>query len=159
MIILGIDPGSIVCGYAVIETYKRKILAAGSDSIALDKNLSFHKKLQKIYDEICSVIEEFNPDQIAVESIFFGKNVRSAITLGHVRGVILLATAKYNKELFEYTPREIKNSVVGNGNATKEQVKFMVKKILDMKVDPKTYDAADALAVALCHFNKNKWNL
>ena len=159
MIILGIDPGSIICGYAVVETQKRQILAAGSDSIKLDKNLPFYKKLQKIYEEICSVIEEFNPDHVAIESIFFGKNVRSAIMLGHVRGVILLATAKYDKELFEYSPREIKNSVVGNGNATKEQVKFMVKKILDMKVDPKTYDAADALATALCHFNKYKWNL
>lgn len=156
---MGIDPGSIVCGYAVVETQKRQILAAGSDSIKLDKNLPFYKKLQKIYKEICSVIEEFNPDHVAIESIFFGKNVRSAIMLGHVRGVILLATAKYDKELFEYSPREIKNSVVGNGNATKEQVKFMVKKILDMKVDPKTYDAADALAAALCHFNKYKWNL
>ena len=159
MIILGIDPGSIVCGYAVVEIQKRQILAAGSDSIKLDKNLPFYKKLQKIYEEICSVIEEFNPDHVAIESIFFGKNVRSAIMLGHVRGVILLAAAKYDKKLFEYSPREIKNSVVGNGNATKEQVKFMVKKILVMKVYPKTYDAADALATALCHFNKYKWNL
>ena len=156
MIILGIDPGSINCGYSVLEVEKRQILAAGCGTIKLGNILALEKKIDIIYNKICDVIEEYKPQHIAIESIFFGKNVKSAIILGHVRGVILLAASQFGLNLFEYSPREVKNSVVGHGNASKEQVKYMVKKILDMKVNPKTYDEADALAVALCHFNKIK---
>jgi len=156
LIILGVDPGSINCGYSIIEVQKRQIVAAGCGTIKAGNVLALNKKIELIYDEICNVIETYKPQHVAIESIFFGKNVRSAIILGHVRGVILLAASKFDLKLFEYSPREIKNSVVGNGNASKEQVKYMVSKILDMKVEPQTYDEADALAVALCHFNKYK---
>ncbi len=156
MIILGVDPGSINCGYSILEIQKRKILAAGCGVIKLGNKISLDKKIDIIYNKICDVIEEYKPQDIAIESIFFGKNVRSAIVLGHVRGVILLAASQYNLNLYEYSPREVKRSVVGNGNASKKQVRYMVIKLLDMKVNPKTYDEADALAVALCHFNKQK---
>jgi len=93
-----------------------------------------------------------------VETIFYGKNIKSAFTLGHARGVAMLAIAQHNIPITEYSPREVKKSVVGNGNASKEQVEYMVQKILKLKNKPKTEDAADALAIALCHFNKNKFN-
>ena len=156
MIILGVDPGSINCGYSILEVQKRQIIAAGCGVIKLGNKISLDKKIDIIYNKICDVIEEYKPQDIAIESIFFGKNVRSAIVLGHVRGVILLAASQYNLNLYEYSPREVKRSVVGNGNASKKQVRYMVIKLLDMKVNPKTYDEADALAVALCHFNKQK---
>lgn len=156
MIILGIDPGSINCGYSILEVEKRQIIAAGSGTIKVGNILALNKKIEIIYNKICDVIEQYKPNHIAIESIFFGKNVRSAIVLGHVRGVILLAASQFNLKLFEYSPREVKRSVVGNGNASKTQVKYMVSKILEMKLQPKTYDEADAIAVALCHFNKYK---
>lgn len=156
MIILGIDPGSINCGYSILEVQKRQIIAAGCGTVKAGNVRPLNEKIELIYNKICEVIKNYQPEHIAIESIFFGKNVRSAIILGHVRGVILLAASQFGLKLFEYSPREIKNSVVGNGNASKEQVKYMVTKILDMKVEPKTYDEADALAIALCHFNKYK---
>jgi len=93
----------------------------------------------------------------AVESIFYGKNIKSAFTLGHARGVILLALAQHNIPIAEYSPKEIKRSVVGNGNASKEQVEYMVKKMLKMEDDFISHDASDALAIAICHYNKEKF--
>jgi len=103
------------------------------------------------------IITEYKPDIAVVETIFYGKNIKSAFTLGHARGVIILALAKHNIEIAEYSPREVKKSVVGNGNASKEQVEYMVQKILNLSTKPKTEDAADALAIALCQFNKNRF--
>ena len=103
------------------------------------------------------IIAEYKPDIAVVETIFYGKNIKSAFTLGHARGVIILALAQHNIEIEEYSPREVKKSVVGNGNASKEQVEYMVQKILNLDNKPETQDAADALAIALCQFNKNKF--
>ena len=159
MIILGIDPGSINCGYGILQIEKRRIVAAGCDVVQVNPTLSLPIRLLKIYDEISKVIAEYNPDIAAVESIFYGKNIKSAFTLGHARGVILLSLAKAGIPIEEYSPREVKKSVVGNGNASKEQVEYMVKKIINLKKSPKTQDATDALAVALCQFNKIRFSM
>jgi len=157
LIIIGIDPGSKFCGYGIIEIQQNRILAAGCDVIKIKQSLSFPEKLSVVYTEIKQIIEKYKPDIAAVESIFYGKNIKSAFILGHVRGVILLALAEQNIEVSEYSPREVKKSVVGNGNASKEQVQYMVRKILKLNLEKQSEDAMDALAVALCQFNKEKF--
>ena len=121
-------------------------------------SLPLAERLVTVYTEIKKIIEEYKPDLAAVESIFYGKNIRSAFSLGHVRGVILLILAENKIKITEFSPREVKKSVVGNGNASKEQVKFMVGKFLGIEIDKKTQDAADALANALCLYNKIRFH-
>ncbi|MCF7858975.1 MAG: crossover junction endodeoxyribonuclease RuvC [Candidatus Cloacimonetes bacterium] len=158
MIILGIDPGSRNVGYGILQIQKRTILAAGCDTINVNSKLEIPQRLVEIYSEINKVLKEYKPEVAAIETIFYGKNIKSAFTLGHARGVIMLALAQQEIEIAEYTPREVKKSVVGNGNASKDQVEYMVQKILNLNSKPKSQDAADALAIALCHFNRNKFN-
>ena len=157
MIILGIDPGSYNVGYGILHVEKRKIIAAGCDTIAINSKLQLAERLVQIHLGMNKIIAEYKPDIAVVETIFYGKNIKSAFTLGHARGVIILTLAQHNIEIVEYSPREVKKSVVGNGNASKEQVGYMVQKILNLSTKPKTEDAADALAIALCQFNKNKF--
>ncbi|HHE37729.1 MAG TPA: crossover junction endodeoxyribonuclease RuvC [Candidatus Cloacimonetes bacterium] len=157
MIIIGVDPGSKYCGYGIIEVQKNRILAAGCDVIKIKQSFTFPEKLTVVYTEIKQIIAKYKPDIAAVESIFYGKNIKSAFILGHVRGVILLALAEQNIKVLEYSPREIKRSVVGNGNASKEQVQYMVQKILNLNLENRSEDAMDALAIALCQFNKERF--
>jgi len=159
LIILGIDPGSRYCGYGLLQTEKRKIVAAGCDRIKLKANLSLADRLAIIYEEILKLIEEYKPDVASIETIFFGKNIKSAFTLGHARGVILLPFAQKKIPIAEYSPREVKQAVVGNGNASKSQVHYMINQILGNKFDSKPEDAIDALAIAICHFNKEKFRV
>ncbi|MCF7793603.1 MAG: crossover junction endodeoxyribonuclease RuvC [Candidatus Cloacimonetes bacterium] len=159
MIILGIDPGSQNCGYGILQVEKRRIVAAGCDVIKTDTSAKLENRLTVIYENIKNVIDEYKPEIAAVETIFYGKNIKSAFTLGHARGVIMLALAQSGIQTFEYSPREVKQSVVGNGNASKEQVEFMVQKILNMDIKNKTQDATDALAIALCQFNKERFRM
>jgi crossover junction endodeoxyribonuclease RuvC len=159
LIILGIDPGSIACGYGIVQVNKRKIIAAGCDTIKLSANASLSLRLTTLYQEINKVITQYQPSMAAVESIFHGKNIKSAFVLGHARGVLMLALAEHDIPIYEYAPREIKRSVVGNGNASKEQIRYMVQQILSIDLAAASHDATDALAVALCHFNKNRWNI
>jgi crossover junction endodeoxyribonuclease RuvC len=156
LIIIGIDPGSHVCGYGILQLENNRIVAAGCDVIKIDSTLDLAERLALIYSEIDQIIDKYKPDIAAVETIFYGKNIKSAFTLGHARGAILLALAQRKIKIVEYSPREVKKSVVGNGNASKEQVEYMVKKILKIDIKPKTQDATDALANALCLFNKIK---
>ncbi len=156
MIILGIDPGSHVCGYGILQLENNRIVAAGCDVIKINPTLELAERLAVIYSEIDQIIDEYKPDIAAVETIFYGKNIKSAFTLGHARGAILLVLAQRKIKIVEYSPREVKKSVVGNGNASKEQVEYMVKKILKIDIKPETQDATDALANALCLFNKIK---
>jgi crossover junction endodeoxyribonuclease RuvC len=157
LIILGIDPGSNFCGYGILEIEKGKIVAAGCDVIKVNQSLTLAEKLREIHKVLSEVINQYKPDIAAVESIFYGKNIRSAFTLGHARGAILLALAQQDIPISEFSPREVKKSVVGNGNASKEQVQYMVQRILNLKNKPVSQDAADALAVALCQFNKERF--
>lgn len=110
-----------------------------------------------LYEEISRVINEFNPDVAAVESMFFQKHIRSIFTLGHARGVILLAIAQKGIPMIEYSPREVKKAVVGNGNASKQQVRFMIDKMLKLKAKPATDDAYDALGIAFCHHHRLRY--
>ena len=158
MRILGIDPGSQNCGYGILEIEKRKIIAAGCDVIKMKPSLPLAERLVTVYTEIKKIIEEYKPDLAAVETIFYGKNIKSAFSLGHVRGVILLILAENKIKITEFSPREVKKSVVGNGNASKEQVKFMVEKFLGIEINKKTQDATDALANALCLYNKIRFH-
>lgn len=155
--ILGIDPGSRHCGYGLLELQGRKIVAAGADVIHVDEKKPLTERLCIIYGEMKRIIAEYNPQAAAVESIFFGKNVQSVFTLGHARGVILLALAEAKVIITEYSPREIKKAVVGNGNASKQQIRYMVSQLLPLTQTKLTADAADALAIALCHYNRNRF--
>jgi crossover junction endodeoxyribonuclease RuvC len=151
MVILGVDPGTLVTGFAVIESTR-----SGFDVLACDvvKNTSEKKmpvRLKNIYDALTAVIEQWHPDEFAIETAFYGKNAQSALKIGHARGVSILAAVNREIPTAEYSPREVKRAVVGNGGASKHQVQFMVKQILKLKTVPKYYDATDALAVALCH--------
>lgn len=108
-------------------------------------------RLREIHDGICEVVERHQPDAVAVEGVFYGKNVRTAVVLGHARGAIMVAAALQNLDVAEYPPSEVKSAVVGAGRATKEQVGFMVKRLLRLREAPRPHDAADGVAVALCH--------
>ena len=157
MIILGIDPGSRYCGYGILEVEKRTILSAGSGVIKLNPKHSLQNRLRFLYDEIKKLVMEYKPQAVAVETIFYGKNIHSAFTLGHVRGVVLLALSACQSKLYEVSPREVKRAVVGNGNASKEQVFFMVNKILKNRIEIPSQDAADGLAIAICAFHQSRF--
>jgi crossover junction endodeoxyribonuclease RuvC len=156
---LGIDPGSRFCGYGLLEIEKRKIVAAGCDVIHIDERKPLNERLGILYEAIVKVLDEFNPQVAAVESMFFGKNIQGIFSLGHARGVILLALAQKQIPIFEYSPREVKKAVVGNGNASKQQIRYMVAQLLPLTKSNLTSDAADALAVAICHHNRNRISL
>ncbi len=159
MIFLGIDPGSRICGYGLLETEKRKIVAVGYDIIKLNPASALAERIEKIYEVISTVIQENNPDIVGIETIFYGKNIQSAFTLGHVRGAILLAIAQKKIAMMEFSPREVKKAVTGNGNADKQQVQYMLPKLLGVKMDNIPDDAADALAVAYALYNNEKFRM
>ena len=158
MIYLGIDPGSRNCGYGILQTEKTRIVAVSYDIIKLKSSEQLSVRIEKIYNEIFSVIERIQPNKVAIESIFYGKNIKSAFTLGHVRGAIVLAVAQHKLSVYEFSPREIKKGVTGNGNASKQQLQYMLPKILGLKSANLSEDAADALAVAFCLYNHDRYN-
>ncbi len=151
-LILGIDPGTVVTGYGVVSK-------AGGSAVSLvecgvvrtSSGEVLAVRIREIYQEVAALIARHEPSVVVVEDVFQGKNVKSALTLGHARGAILLAAALGEIPIAEYSPREIKKAVVGNGNATKDQVGFMVQQQLRLKAPPSPADAADGVAVALCH--------
>lgn len=157
MIILGFDPGIATLGYGVIEKGvkgKPKMLDYGI--ISTPKDMSLPDRLCMIEKGVKQVIEKFKPEEIAIEELFFAKNVKTAITVAHARGVTLLTAIKYCGKIFEYTPLQIKQALTGYGRAEKRQIQEMVKTFLGLKAIPKPDDAADALAVALCHAQTSK---
>ncbi len=151
MIILGIDPGLAIVGYGVVECIGNRYKAIDYGCITTDAETFFPERLKIIYDEMLSLIDKYNPDDVAMEELFFNKNVKTAIKVGQARGVEVLAAVNKGLEVYEYTPLQIKQSVVGYGRAEKRQVQEMVKLLLNLKKIPKPDDAADALAVAICH--------
>lgn len=157
--ILGIDPGSRYLGYGLIQTEKRKIISAGCDYIKIDPNKELTEKTLIVYKKINELISEYKPEKAAVETIFYGKNIKSAFILGHIRGVILLALAEKNIKAVDISPREVKKAVVGNGNASKKQVKYMIQKILQLKNKPTSEDASDGLAIAYSLYNRLLYKL
>lgn len=154
MLILGIDPGSRYCGYGLLQIEGRKVVAAGCEVIDISRTKDLSERLALLHTSISEVITEYKPEVAAVETMFFNKHVQSIFTLGHARGVLLLALAQNGVGLVEYSPREIKKAIVGNGNAGKQQVRFMVNSLFRLSRTDLKDDAYDALAVAYCHYNK-----
>lgn len=151
-LILGIDPGTMVTGYGVIQrTSSGDFSLRECGVFRTSSKQLLGVRVREIYEEVKIVINRFDPDVVVVEDVFVGKNARSALMLGHARGVILLAAEVCGVSVAQYTPREIKKAVSGNGNATKDQVAFMVQKRLRLKKAPSPSDASDAVAAALSH--------
>lgn len=152
MLVLGIDPGTAVTGYGVVAAGVR----AGGAHVLVECGVirtrpraALSTRLNEIFDGVTELIERHHPDALAVEDVFYGKNVRSTVSLGHARGVILLAGERAQLEIHEYAPSEIKKAIVGTGGATKEQVQFMVARLLRLRSTPAPADAADGVAAAL----------
>ncbi|MBI4547304.1 MAG: crossover junction endodeoxyribonuclease RuvC [Ignavibacteriae bacterium] len=154
MIVLGVDPGTLITGYGIIESRNGKVKVLSSDAIKNDSTKSMPLRLKLIYTRLAEVINKYHPDEFAIETAFYGKNAQSALKLGHARGVAMLAAVSHEIPTQEYSPREVKKAIVGNGNASKQQVQYMVKSLLKLKQVPKYYDTTDAIAVALCHLQR-----
>ena len=157
-IILGIDPGTIVMGYALLKVEERKPQPMMMGVLKLDKYESHYLRLRKIFERVTMLIDEYHPDELAIEAPFFGKNVQSMLKLGRAQGVAMAAALERDIPIFEYAPMKIKLSIVGNGEASKEQVAAMLQRLLhipDEQMPPKL-DATDALAAAMCHFYQGK---
>ncbi|RNI28936.1 crossover junction endodeoxyribonuclease RuvC [Rufibacter latericius] len=150
-LILGVDPGTNVMGYGLIEVNGSKITVLQYGVLQLKSYANHAVKLKKIYDSTLRLITEYLPDEMAIEAPFFGTNVQSMLKLGRAQGVAIAAALSRDIPYVEYAPKKIKQSVTGNGNASKEQVAAMLLQILKIKEAPKFLDATDALAVALCH--------
>lgn len=161
-IILGLDPGTNVMGYGIIITKGKSLDLVQFGVIHLDKYKQHELKLKKIFDRVLNLIDEYAPDEVALEAPFFGKNIQSMLKLGRAQGVAMAAALSREIPITEYAPKKIKQCVTGNGNASKEQVAFMLKDILKFDELPKLLDATDALAVAVTHHyqkgNNNRSN-
>jgi crossover junction endodeoxyribonuclease RuvC len=151
MLILGVDPGSLVTGYGLIETSGNRYRRLVSGVIAMRPADAMAIRLRKVYDGLIEVIDAHHPDEFCLETAFYGKNVQSMLKLGQVRGVAMLAAVHRELAIAEYSPREVKKSVTGTGAAAKQQVAYMVKVILHLSEDFKKSDEADGLALAICH--------
>ncbi|MBO5215883.1 MAG: crossover junction endodeoxyribonuclease RuvC [Clostridia bacterium] len=158
MIILGIDPGYGTIGYGVIEKNGSKITPVDYGVIQTPKDESIATRLAMIYDSLNILIKKYKPDEIAVEELFFNTNITTGIKVAQARGVILLCAVRECGRLYEYTPLMVKQSLTGNGRADKKQVQYMVKMMLKLKTEPRPDDAADALAIAICHANTCGFN-
>lgn len=153
MRVLGIDPGSETTGWGVVEGDGRRYKLVEYGTVRAAPRERFAARLLKISDGIESIIEKFKPDAYSIEEAFYANNVKVALKLGQVRGVALVAAERAGVEIFEYSPRLIKQTVVGYGNAEKHQVQEMVRVLLSLTKIPEPHDAADALAIAICHFH------
>ncbi|MBW1771465.1 MAG: crossover junction endodeoxyribonuclease RuvC [Deltaproteobacteria bacterium] len=157
MLLLGVDPGSRVTGYGLVEKKQSRMTCIHAGTIAPPGNLPLYQRIHKIFESMVDLISRYQPAEMAMEDIFFAKNVKSALKIGHARGAIMVAAAQCGLEVFEYSPLEIKKAVVGYGRATKEQVRSMVQAILNMGAIP-SLDASDALATAICHLNWTRFD-
>ncbi len=151
MRILGIDPGIGTVGFGVIDAEKGKNTYVACGAITTPHNTALSPRLDMIYNDLNELIVTFAPEAISVEELFFSKNITTGIAVAHGRGVILLSAYRSGVPVYEYTPMQVKQAVVGYGNAKKGQVIYMVQRLLNMKTPPKPDDAADALALAICH--------
>lgn len=151
MIILGIDPGLAIVGWGVLSYENARFRVLGYGSIETPAGMETPKRLKILYDDLKEVIARFHPDEMAIEELFFDKNITTGIRVAEARGVLLLAAQELGVKLFEYTPMQVKQSVCGYGKAEKKQVIMMVTSILKLKAPPKPDDTADALAIAVCH--------
>ena len=150
-LILGIDPGTQILGYAILKGGPKPSLIA-MDVLKLTKEKDIYARLQLIHAKIIELIETYHPEHFAIEAPFFGKNIQSMLKLGRAQGVAIAAAMQFKLPVTEYAPKKVKQAITGNGNADKEMIWKMLERILAIKNQPKYYDATDALGVALCHF-------
>ncbi|GAB4242906.1 MAG: hypothetical protein Kow00129_01650 [Thermoleophilia bacterium] len=155
-VILGVDPGTALTGYGVLEKSGTKLRALAYGVVRTPSDAPLHDRLDRLFGELSELLRVYSPDAAAVESLFFNVNVKTALAVGHARGVALLACSRQGCALFEYTPQQVKQAVVGYGKADKRQVQEMVRTLLALKAVPRPDDAADALGVAICHANSHE---
>lgn len=151
---LGVDPGSTVTGYGVVERSGRKVVCVDCGTIPGGDG-PVPDRLNAVYDGLTDVIRAYSPGLVAIENAFLGRNVKTLAVMSQARGVLLLAARRADLPILEYTPREVKQSVVGNGNASKGQIAYMVGSLLALEVEGLPSDATDALAIAICHLNRD----
>lgn len=155
-IILGIDPGSLIMGYGLIEISGKEIRLLDMGILKLSKGAGQSERLKSIFHRTLSLIEQYQPDEFSIEAPFYGKNVQSMLKLGRSQGVAIAAALWKNIPVFEYSPLEIKKSITGNGSASKEQVAAMLSQLIRFDQPPETLDATDGLAAAVCHYLKSR---
>lgn len=158
MKILGIDPGFAIAGYGNLEYNGNKFKVGEYGAITTPAGMEFSKRLKVLYDDLTAILIKFQPDFVAMEELFFNTNVKTAIAVGHARGVLILAAENIGIPVFEYTPLQVKQAVVGYGRADKTQVQQMVKALLGLQAVPKPDDVADALAIGICHAHSYHMN-
>ncbi|CAN5521989.1 crossover junction endodeoxyribonuclease RuvC [soil metagenome] len=159
-VVIGVDPGTASTGYGVVgQTFEREFELLACGVIRTDSKQLMHLRLLELYQDFRKIIGEFNPDEIAVEKLFFGRNVTTAITVGQARGTILLAAAQSGLPIAEYTPAEVKQAITGYGNADKRQIQEMVQRLLNLTQLPHPDDAADGVAIALCHLQNTRFSI
>ena len=151
MRILGIDPGYAIVGYGVLDYDRARFSVVNYGAITTQAGTPFERRLEEIYNDMCTVLETFKPDAMSIEKLFFTNNKTTGIDVAQARGVIVLAAAQHGVQIYEYTPLQVKQAVVGYGRAEKQQVQAMVKNILRLDEVPKPDDTADAVALAICH--------
>ena len=159
MIILGLDPGTATTGYGMIRVLGNRFQMLEYGVITAPAGLEMEKRLEIIYDSLEILIDKWKPQQVAIEELFFNQNITTAITVGQARGVLLLCCAKHNLPVAEYTPLQVKQALVGYGRADKKQIQQMVKMFLNLAETPKPDDAADGLAIAICHAHYYQTNV
>ena len=152
--VIGIDPGIGITGFGIIDGKNGKTRLHSYGTITPPKNQPIHDRLKYLYNEVQKLIHTYKPTVMAIEDSFYSKNVKSALTLGQARGALILAAANEGIDVRQYAPRKVKQSITGNGAATKEQIQFMVTTILKMKEPPSPFDISDAIAVALTYYNQ-----
>ena len=157
MLVLGVDPGSIATGYGLVEKRHNQMSCIDLGIISTSGKIPFHERIHTIFRSMLEIMDRYRPRELAIEDVFFAKNVKSALKIGHARGAVLIGAVQCGIKIFEYTPLEIKQSVVGYGRASKEQVRSMVQVILNLK-DPPVLDTSDALAAAICHLNWTRFD-
>ncbi len=151
--LISIDPGIVITGFSILDFQKSRIKLIAYGAIKPKKKDRLEKRLLHLHDEIFSVIKKFDPSIMAIEDSFYSKNVKSTVILGQSRAVMMLAGAKLDLDIFQFAPRKVKQSLCGNGSASKEQVQFMVSNILKLETLPKPIDITDAIAVGICFVN------
>jgi len=155
--VLGVDPGLGITGFSILESRKSQLRLAAYGTIKPKPKDSLPKRLNYLFEEVNKILDKFSPDVLAVEDAFYSKNVKSAMILGQARGSIILSAAQADIPVFEFAPRKVKMAVCGNGAASKEQVSYMVTKILKLKDSPKPLDVSDAMAVGICYINQARF--
>ncbi|MBW1720539.1 MAG: crossover junction endodeoxyribonuclease RuvC [Deltaproteobacteria bacterium] len=152
MLVLGVDPGSLTTGFGLVEKKKNRMTCVHAGTVTASSKIPFHDRIHYIFRSMVEIMTRYRPQELAIEDMFFAKNVKSALKIGHARGAVLIGAVQCGLKIYEYSPLEIKKSVVGYGRATKEQVRSMVQTLLQLR-GPLNLDTSDALAAAICHIH------